>query len=90
MDEPTIGMDPDISKKIREKIKQINKDQKTTIILTTHYMKEAEELCKRIAFIKDGKIKAVGSQKELEKMTKAKDLEEVFLDLASDEGDNVY
>jgi ABC-2 type transport system ATP-binding protein len=82
LDEPTIGLDPDISKKIRAKILEINKKTGTTIILTTHYMKEAEELCGRIAFIKDGKIKALGTKAELKRKTKTKDLEGVFLDLA--------
>lgn len=82
LDEPTIGLDPDIAKKIRSRILEINKKQKITIIVTTHYMREAEELCERIAFIKDGRIKAIGTKERLKKMTHSKDLEEVFLDLA--------
>ncbi len=82
LDEPTIGLDPDIARKLRAKILEINKKTNTTIILTTHYMKEAEELCGRIAFIKNGKIKALGTKAELKKKTHAKDLEEVFMDLA--------
>jgi len=81
LDEPTIGLDPDIAGKLRAKILEINRKTKTTIIITTHYMKEAEELCGRIAFIKDGKIKALGTKAELKKKTHARDLEEVFMDL---------
>ncbi len=82
LDEPTIGLDPDIARKIREEISNIHKEKKITIILTTHYMKEAEELCERIAFIKDGEIKALGTRDELLQITKRKDLEEAFLELA--------
>jgi len=83
LDEPTIGLDPDIARKIRLRIAEINKKKKITIVLTTHYMKEAEQLCGRIAFIKDGRIKAIGTKRQLEKLTKKKNLEEVFLNLVS-------
>ena len=83
LDEPTIGLDPDIARKIRLRIAEINKKKKITIVLTTHYMKEAEQLCGRIAFIRDGRIKAIGTKKQLEKLTNKKNLEEVFLNLAS-------
>jgi ABC-2 type transport system ATP-binding protein len=82
LDEPTIGLDPDMAKKVRELVLRIHKERKITIILTTHYMKEAEELCERIVFIKDGEIKAMGTKEELEAMTKTEDMEGVFLELA--------
>jgi ABC-2 type transport system ATP-binding protein len=50
LDEPTLGLDPDVSVRVRAQI--------ATILLTTHYMREAEELCDEIAFIKDGRILA--------------------------------
>ncbi len=81
LDEPTLGLDPDIAKKIRELILKIREENRVTIILTTHYMREAEELCARIAFIKDGEIKALGTRDELMQMTKTANLEEVFLEL---------
>jgi len=83
LDEPTIGLDPDISIKIRTMIKKIHKEQGKTILLTTHYMKEAEEMCERIAFIKEGEILALGTKDELLKMTGAKDMEEAFIALAN-------
>lgn len=82
LDEPTIGLDPDISRKIRELIKRIHSQKKITIILTTHYMKEAEELCERIAFIKDGEIKAAGTAAEIIRANGGRDLEEAFIELA--------
>ncbi|MDD5730955.1 MAG: ABC transporter ATP-binding protein [Candidatus Omnitrophica bacterium] len=82
LDEPTIGLDPDIAIKIRKIIRDINSRNRNTIVLTTHYMKEAEELCEEIAFIKNGRVVACGSSRELEIMTKSHDLEEVFLELS--------
>lgn len=82
LDEPTIGLDPDIARKIRRTIVEIHEENRMTIILSTHYMREAEELCERIAFIKEGKLKAIGTKEELMDMTKSGDLEEVFLELA--------
>lgn len=82
LDEPTIGLDPDMAKKIRELIVTIHREKKITIILTTHYMKEAEELCGRIAFIKEGQIKALGTKEQIFTMTKSENLEDAFLELA--------
>ena len=56
LDEPTVGLDPDMAIKIRKMIRRIHEKKGITIVLTTHYMKEAEQLCERIAFIKKGEI----------------------------------
>ena len=56
LDEPTIGLDVLVKDKIRKAIKILNKKYKTTIILTTHDMKDIEELCSRIIIIDKGKI----------------------------------
>jgi len=64
-DEPTMGLDPLTSKKIREFIKSLKKDK--TIILCTHYMYEAEQLCDKIAIIDKGKIKAYDTIDNLKK-----------------------
>ncbi len=57
LDEPTLGLDPQFGRFIRQFIKEeLNKKQGKTILLTTHYMDEADELCERIAFINRGKI----------------------------------
>jgi len=65
LDEPTVGLDPDVAHRIREAIQRLHREKGTTILMTTHNMKEAETLCDRIAFIKDGTIKALGKPKEL-------------------------
>lgn len=73
LDEPTKGLDPDIAKRLRRKILDFQREKEITVVLTTHYMAEAEMLCDRIAFINKGEIVVEGSQKELKKMLKIKD-----------------
>src|SRR5262249_8080867 len=61
LDEPTLGLDPDVSIRIRAQIAALRRERGTTVILTTHYMREADELCDTIAFIKGGRILAQGA-----------------------------
>ncbi|MBI4163751.1 MAG: ABC transporter ATP-binding protein, partial [Candidatus Aenigmarchaeota archaeon] len=61
LDEPTLGLDPDIAMKVRREIKKVNKRFGTTILLTSHYMNEVEQLSDRVGFIHRGKIVDVGS-----------------------------
>lgn len=70
LDEPTVGLDPDMAIKIRKLIKQIHEEKGITVVLTTHYMKEAEQLCGRIAFIKKGEIIANAAPGELKRQMK--------------------
>ncbi len=72
LDEPTLGLDPDIAIKIRRMIKKIHEDD-VSVLLASHNMKEIEELCKEIVFIKDGTIRAMGPPKELKEMIKTGD-----------------
>ena len=60
LDEPTLGLDPDVSARLREHIARLRRERGMTIVLTTHYMREAEELCDEIAFMKAGRILARG------------------------------
>lgn len=64
MDEPTLGLDPDVARQIRKEILNLKKSG-TTILLTTHYMHEVEQLCDRIGFIYRGQIIDVGRVKEV-------------------------
>ena len=64
LDEPTTGLDPAIASNIKDIIKEENK-KGVTIFLTTHNMYIADELCNRVAFIVDGKIRLIDSPKEL-------------------------
>jgi ABC-2 type transport system ATP-binding protein len=74
LDEPTVGLDPDVSIRIRDEILSIHKERGMTVILTTHNMREAEYLCDRIAFLKAGKILTIGSAASLKKMVRIGDL----------------
>ena len=56
LDEPTIGLDPQTRQRIWDYIVKLNKKDKTTIILTTHYMDEADRLCERVGIIDNGKV----------------------------------
>lgn len=78
LDEPTVGMDPQSRHAVWDFIKELKKEDKT-IILTTHYMEEAEELCDRVGIIDHGKLIALGSPKDLISKNKVKNLEEVFI-----------
>ncbi len=60
LDEPTLGLDPEISRETRALIKQLS-EKGMTILLTTHYMFEADQLCDRLAIISEGRIKAIGT-----------------------------
>ena len=60
MDEPTLRLDPDIAKKTRDLVREINRDLGVTILLASHYMSEVEELCHRIGFLWKGKLVDVG------------------------------
>jgi ABC-2 type transport system ATP-binding protein len=80
LDEPTVAMDPQSRHAVWDFIKDLKKDDKT-IILTTHYMEEAEEICDRVGIIDHGKLIALGSPEELISKNKVKNLEEVFIKL---------
>ena len=65
LDEPTLGLDPKSRETMWKYIKKIVREEKVTIILTTHYMEEADMLCDRIGFITNGKIIALDSPSKL-------------------------
>jgi ABC-2 type transport system ATP-binding protein len=65
LDEPTIGLDPVARKTVWQHVQQLREDYGTTILLTTHYMEEADLLCSRLAIMHLGKVAAIGSPSEL-------------------------
>ncbi len=65
LDEPTTGLDPQVRLEIHTLISRL-KEQKKTVLLTTHYIEEAERLCDRVAIIDEGRIAAMGSPRELQ------------------------
>jgi ABC-2 type transport system ATP-binding protein len=68
LDEPTLGLDPQSTVEIREFIKKVNQENKTTILITTHMMGEADLLCDRIGIIDHGRIVALDTSTNLKKM----------------------
>ena len=63
LDEPTTGLDPQVRLEIRDLIEEL-RAEKRTIVMTTHYIEEAERLCDRVAIIDAGQIIAIGSPRE--------------------------
>jgi len=83
LDEPTIGLDPEARHEVWQQIAKLN-EEKTTIILTTHYMDEAEKLCNRIAFVDKGRLIALDVLENLKQLIPAGDLIEIGFDRFDD------
>lgn len=83
LDEPTLGLDVIARRELWSNIKKLKK--KTTIILTTHYLEEAEALSDRVAIIQKGRIKAVGTVAEILNQTNTNKLEDAFVLLNEEE-----
>ncbi len=79
LDEPTLGLDPQTRNHLWAYLKELNKNEGTTIFFTTHYMDEADRIAQRIAIIDHGKIIASGTSEELKHQTSTNSLEEAFL-----------
>lgn len=81
LDEPTLGLDVIARRELWKIIEELK--EKTTIILTTHYMEEAEKLSDRIGIMANGKLIDVGTSKELIKKYKADNFEDAFVEIAT-------
>lgn len=79
LDEPTTGLDPQVRLEIRDLIEEL-RAEKRTILMTTHYIEEAERLCDRVAIIDAGKIIAIGSPRELQEQSQSQSGIEARLD----------
>lgn len=95
LDEPTTGLDPQARRNLWELIKEV-RDRGTTVVITTHYMDEAEVLCDRVAIVDSGEIIAIDTPDSLidkliakgfkrQKQVKEANLEDVFLNLTGKE-----
>ncbi|MCW3010181.1 MAG: transporter related protein [Solirubrobacterales bacterium] len=80
LDEPTAGVDVELRLELWQYVQRINQEG-TTILLTTHYLEEAEQLCSRIAFINGGEIVAEGTSPELARTYGVSSLEDAYLEL---------
>lgn len=81
LDEPTVGVDPELRSSFWQRFKDMRKDG-TTILLTTHYMDEAMR-CEKVGLINHGRLIIEGTPKEILAYTMTKNLEDAFLQLAS-------
>ena len=80
LDEPTVGMDPQSRRATWDFVEEFSREGKT-VILTTHYIEEAEALAGRVGIIDHGTLIALGSPQELMDINEGKNLEEVFIKL---------
>lgn len=83
LDEPTLGLDAIARRELWKIIN--NMKGKITIILTTHYLEEAEALCDRVAVMAKGKVKATGTPAELKAIAKTDNFEDAFIKIAEGE-----
>ncbi len=85
LDEPSAGLDPDLRQEVWALIRKL-RDAGKTLLLTTHYMEEAERLCGRIAFLRAGRLRALDTADGIRAAAgDAKDLEQAFLRLSHEE-----
>ncbi|WP_435157762.1 ABC transporter ATP-binding protein [Amycolatopsis sacchari] len=88
LDEPTIGLDPVARSAVWERIEQIRAETGMTVLVTTHYMDEAEQYCERIALMHRGRIRALGTPAELEAgLGEGSTLDDVFRAMTGDQLD---
>lgn len=79
LDEPTAGVDLELRHELWSYLRRLHRDENVTVLLTTHYLEEAQELCERVAFIRDGQILAEGSSTELIARYGGDDLQDPYI-----------
>nr|WP_144928679.1 ABC transporter ATP-binding protein [Paenibacillus bovis] len=85
LDEPTVGIDPQSRNHILETVKKLNEENGTTVLYTSHYMEEVEQLCNRVYIMDHGKVVASGSKSELLSILSSEDTIQVQLSKQSNE-----
>jgi ABC-2 type transport system ATP-binding protein len=81
LDEPTLGLDPQSRNQLWNHVKKVNEDEKVTVMLTTHYMDEADRVAHRVGVIDHGKLVAQGTPAAIKEQTGTATLEEAVLKL---------
>jgi ABC-2 type transport system ATP-binding protein len=88
LDEPSLGLDPLARASLWERVLGLREELHMTVLLTTHYMEEAEQLCDRVGLLLDGRLRAIGHPRELEAVLGPQaTLEDVFRAYAADASD---
>jgi ABC-2 type transport system ATP-binding protein len=88
LDEPTVGLDPVARHQVWQKLKEMRASFGTTILLTTHDMEEADELCDRIAILQSGKLAVAGSPQELKEQAGSDSMDSVFIHFSGQTSEN--
>ena len=87
LDEPTLGLDVKVRRDLWRLIREFAENYNSTVLLTTHYLEEAEHLASRIGIMKSGELVALGYAEEIIKTTGAQNFEDAFLSLAGSSGE---
>jgi ABC-2 type transport system ATP-binding protein len=83
LDEPTASLDPDVALRVRTALERLNREEGTTLLVTSHDMNEVERLCERVVFLQHGRVVADGTPAAILDQHGHASLEEVFLHLAA-------
>jgi len=81
LDEPTLGLDPQSRNQLWSHVKRVNETENVTVMLTTHYMDEADRVAHRVGIIDHGKLVTQGTPAEIKNQTETASLEDAFLKL---------
>lgn len=87
LDEPTIGLDPVVKENVRELIRQMNREEHTTIFLTSHDVGDIEKLCQRIIIVNDGQIVLDDSVEQLKFHYPEHSLEDIIVEIYKSQGE---
>ncbi|CAB4242828.1 Ribosome-associated ATPase [Methylacidimicrobium sp. AP8] len=82
LDEPTAGLDPDIADKVRRLLRRLQVERGIAMLYTSHNMRDVEEICDRVLFLRRGRLLAEGSPAEVLRRFRCEDLETLFIQLA--------
>jgi len=88
LDEPTVGLDPQASRDLRDRVREL-RSQGRTVLLTTHYMEEADQLCDRVAIIDHGRIVALDTPAALKRTIRAEEIVRLDIGVPADGGRQV-
>ncbi|MGD9897257.1 MAG: ABC transporter ATP-binding protein [Candidatus Methylacidiphilaceae bacterium] len=85
LDEPTAGLDPDIADKVRSLLRRLQAERGIAMLYTSHNMRDVEEICDRVLFLRGGRLLAEGSPVEILRRFRCDDLEQLFIQLTREE-----
>jgi ABC-2 type transport system ATP-binding protein len=82
LDEPTASLDPDVARRVRTALLDLHREQQTTLLVTSHNMREVEVLCERVVMLSHGRVAADGAPAAIAAQFDTVDLEAAFLEIA--------